>query len=348
MLPTLRNFAITFLISLIVFGALAFAFTDFAMSSFGDGFASSPKQTTAVTEETVGVFNPFDDTEDKGNSTIMGDSFNFMLVGLDYQAAVFEDYDENMSTYLNKALSGVQDPSLAKEFSYRQKRAVSADAIFVGRVDKEDKRLVVTALSGNTRVFVDGVNTTLGSVLFDKGLDFFKGKVTAITGFSIDYYGIVSIPNMIGIIDQLGGLSFKVPCDMEYEDPIEGLEISLKSGTQWLSGKQALDVLRYVSYDDLDLSRMTVMRDMALSMLTSATSITTISNAPELYKTLKNSVVTNFSLADFTDRIDLLFRLGEFTVVNYAYPGTMRTEAGITYFIPETGQAISALAPYKN
>ena len=41
MLPSLRNFAITFIVSAIVFGALAFLFTEFAMNSFGGGFVNA-------------------------------------------------------------------------------------------------------------------------------------------------------------------------------------------------------------------------------------------------------------------------------------------------------------------
>ena len=81
---------------------------------------------------------------------------------------------------------------------------VGQDATVVGRVDKEDRRLVLTSLPGDTRVFIDGVHTTLGSVFVDKGLEFFLGKVTALTGFPVDYYGVVSIPSMEAIIDQLG------------------------------------------------------------------------------------------------------------------------------------------------
>ncbi len=347
MLPSLRNFAITFFISLVVFGVLAFALTKFAMLNFAGGLTDS-KQGETTSEETLDVFNPFDNNDPPDLSTIQGNSFNFLLVGLDYQSSVFEDYDENMEKYLHTALSGKQEPGIAQQLTYGQKRDISADAILVGRVDKEDRRLIVTALSGDTRVFVDGVNTTLGSVLIDKGLDFFRGKVTALTGFNIDYYGIVSIPAMESIIDRLGGLSFKIPCDMEYEDPEEGLMISLKAGTQWLSGKTALQVLRFVSYDDKDISRMTVMRDMAVSMMTSAASITTISNAPELYKTLKNSVVTNFSIADFTNNLDLIFKLGDFAVINYAYPGTMTSDSGDPIFVPDITNAINALSQYKH
>ena len=348
MLPSLRNFAITFVVSLLIFSALAYFLADFAMENFTGGFTSETEAETEPAEETVGVFNPFENTEENVTTTIQGDSFNFILVGLDYQRDVFDDYHESMSEYLSKALAGTQDADVGQMLSYEKTRSISADAVLVGRVDKEDRRLVLTALSGNTRVFVDGVHMPLGSVFVDKGLDFFIGKVSAITGFAFDYYGVVSIPTMESIIDNLGGLSFKVPCDMEYEDPVEGLTISLKAGSQWLSGGSAMQVLRYAGYEDRDISRMAILREMAISMLTSINKITTLANAPDLYKNLKNGISTNLRLADFTDHLDLIFRIGDFEVVNYEYPGKMTVENGDPMFVPDTARAIAALLQYRS
>ena len=270
------------------------------------------------------------------------------MVGLDYQQDVFEDYPAAMSEYLSKALSGVQDEGVGKQLSYTMMRGISADAVLVGRVDKEDRRLVLTALSGNTRVFVDGVHTSLGSVFIEKGLDFFLGKVSALTGFSFDYYGVVSIPTMESVIDHLGGLSFKIPCDMEYEDPTEGLTISLKAGSQWLNGEDAMRVLRYADYEDRDVSRLAILRDMAISMMTSIPKITTLAHAPDLYKNLKNGISTNLRLADFTDNLDLIFRIGDFDVVNYEYPGKMTVDNGDPMFVPDTQKAIATLLQYRS
>ena len=348
MLPSLRNFAITFLVSLCIFAALAYFLAGFAMENFTGGFAMGAETEAESAEETVGVFNPFEQPEDNVTTTIQGNSFNFILVGLDYQQDVFDDYHESMSALLSKALAGTQDAGVGQMLTYEKLRSISADAVIVGRVDKEDHRLVLTALSGNTRVFVDGVHTSLGSVFIDKGLDFFIGKVSAITGFSFDYYGVVSIPTMESIINNLGGLSFKVPCDMEYEDPEEGLTISLKAGSQWLSGETAMHVLRYADYEDRDISRMAILREMAVSMMTSINKITTLANAPDLYKNLKNGVSTNLRLADFTDNLDLIFRIGEFEVVNYEYPGKMTEVNGDPMFIPDTTAAIAGLLKYRS
>ncbi len=348
MLPSLRNFAITFFVSLLIFASLAYFLADFAMENFAGGFSAETEAETETAPETVGVFNPFEESDDDSTSTIQGTSFNFVLIGLDYQADVFDDYHESMSDFLAKALSGTQDEGVAQQLTYAMTRDISADAVIVGRVDREDRRLVLTALSGNTRVFVDGVHTSLGSVFVDKGLDFFLGKVSAMTGFAIDYYGVVSIPTMVSIIDNLGGLSFKVPCDMEYEDPVESLTISLKAGSQWLSGETAMQVLRYAGYEDRDVSRMGILRDMAVSMMTSINKITTLAHAPDLYKNLKNGIATNLSLADFTDNLDLIFRIGDFEVVNFAYPGKMTTDNGDPMFVPDTAKAIASLLQYRS
>ncbi len=351
MLPSLRNFAITFFVSLMIFGALAYFLAGFAMENFSQGFRENDSTVTddtdVATEETQGVFNPFDDPDEIETTTIQGTSFNFVLIGLDYQPEAFDDYPEAMEDYLTAALAGIQDESLAKTLSYEMARDISADAIIVGRIDKEERRLVLTSLPGNTRVFIDGVHTDLGSVFVNKGLDFFLGKITALTGFPLDYYAVVGIPAMEGVIEQLGGLSFKVPCDMEYEDPIEELTISLKAGEQWLSGETAMHVLRYAEYEDRDISRMAVIRDMAAAMLTSVSDITTLSGAPTLYKTLKNGIATNLRLSDFTDNLDLIFRIGSFTVFDYAYPGKMVDSGGIPMFVPDAQKAIAELLQYR-
>ncbi len=348
-MASLRNFAITFCVSLVIFGFLAYYVAVFAADSFAEEFGISreteePQTTEAVTD----VFNPFDTPDTPESTTIQGDSFNFVLVGLDYCEEIFDDYHESMPEILAQALAGTQEEGVEKMLTYAQTRDISADAVLIGRVDKEDRRLTLTCLSGNTRVFVDGVYTDLGTVLVNKGVDFYLGKITALTGFAVDYYGIVSIPAMQNIIDELGGLSFRVPCDMEYEDETEGLVISLKEGTQWLSGEDAMHVLRYAGYEDRDLSRMAVIRDMAASMMTSVSGITTLSNAVSLFQTVKNGVATNMSLANFSDHLDLIFHIGDFTVVNYEYPGTMITYNGDLMFEPDIVSALKDLLRYRS
>ncbi|MBO4229794.1 MAG: LCP family protein [Clostridia bacterium] len=345
--PSIRNFFVTFFAALLIFGILAYSFTVLAVRSLSGGFSA---ETTGeeVPSETDTQFNPFNPGPSGSEvSTIQGNSFNFLLIGLDYQPSVFDDYGEDAQYVLNTALAGAQTPGVEQRLTYEQKRTISADAILVGRVDKEERQMVLTSLSGDTRVMIDGVYSSLGSVLINKGIQFFTQKITALTGFPIDYYAIATISGMEKLIDSLGGLAFRVPCNMEYEDPEEGLTISLKAGSQWLTGKQMLQMMRYVSYEDADISRMEVIREVAATMMTKLSSYTTVAKAPDLFQVLRNYVTTNFTFAAFTDNLDLLFKLDEFTVINYPYPGKMITYNGSLYFDPNTATALSALSVYR-
>ena len=109
-----------------------------------------------------------------------------------------------------------------------------------------------------------------------------------------------------------------------------------------------MQVLRYAEYEDRDVSRMQVLRGMAAAMMTSIDKITTLANAPDLYKSLKNGVSTNLRLADFTDNLDLIFRIGDFEIVSFEYPGKMTVDNGDPTFVPDTAAAISALLKYRS
>ena len=140
MLPSLRNFAITFFVSLLIFASLAYFLAGFAMENFSGDFSSEAETETAETaDETVGVFNPFEESDDDSTSTIQGTSFNFVLIGLDYQADVFDDYHESMSDFLAKALSGTQDEGVAQQLTYAMTRDISADAVIVPDIKSQRK-----------------------------------------------------------------------------------------------------------------------------------------------------------------------------------------------------------------
>ena len=109
-----------------------------------------------------------------------------------------------------------------------------------------------------------------------------------------------------------------------------------------------MQVLRYAEYEDRDVSRMQVLRGMAAAMMTSVDKITTLANAPDLYKSLKNGVSTNLRLADFTDNLDLIFRIGDFEIVSFEYPGKMTVENGDPMFVPDIDAAIAALLKYRS
>ncbi len=69
--------------------------------------------------------------------------------------------------------------------------------------------------------------------------------ISQMLGIPIDGYIKVNIKGFITLVDYLGGIDFYVPCNMNYDDPIQDLHIHYKKGQQKLSGQQAMEVARF-------------------------------------------------------------------------------------------------------
>ena len=74
--------------------------------------------------------------------------------------------------------------------------------------------------------------------------------ISQMLGIPIDGYIKVNIKGFITLVDYLGGIDFYVPCDMDYDDPIQDLSIHYKEGQRKLSGQQAMEVARFRKNND--------------------------------------------------------------------------------------------------
>ena len=74
--------------------------------------------------------------------------------------------------------------------------------------------------------------------------------ISQMLGIPIDGYIKVNIKGFITLVDYLGGIDFYVPCNMDYDDPIQDLHIHYKKGQQKLGGQQAMEVARFRKNND--------------------------------------------------------------------------------------------------
>jgi polyisoprenyl-teichoic acid--peptidoglycan teichoic acid transferase len=66
----------------------------------------------------------------------------------------------------------------------------------------------------------------------------------------VDFCVSVDLKGFVRLVDQLGGVDFDVPIDMDYDDPYQDLHIHFKKGMQHLDGQQALEVVRFRHNND--------------------------------------------------------------------------------------------------
>ncbi len=346
MLSGLRNFALTFLISAVIFGLLAWAIVGFVVDMMQetiptgdnkpvtDGFSDTTDTQPGDTTPSVGTDDTSDTTDGEPVDEIIGDTFTMLLVGTDYQPEIFDDYD-------------YEEKWEGEGFPDKRNRKWGADMIILLRVDKEDRQFVFCPIPRNTRVLVNGSHMQLGDTLSERGIDFLCGMVSGLTGLNIDYYVRVDVGSIATAIDVLGTVEFEIPEDMVYSDPVQNLEIDLSAGKTELDGATAAQLLRYVGYENGAAERMNVTIKLCNAILEKFTDIRYLDEADDLYNALKDHIETTFTLDDLLNNLDLIFAYSKFKTITESYPGYNKLYDGITYFEPSLTNALKKFDAYK-
>lgn len=382
MLSAFKNYAITFLIAAIIFSLVAFFVVQIVIESLGDSFFVSTDVGETVTTDPMTTTDTPVTTD--APEPLNGESFNILLVGVDYAPTLFYNYNPDIIDALTPETESETVPiqttlppetiappapiTVAEEttaadtgllmpdgslffeggFYAEDYRAVQADTIMLVRVDKERQAFTFTAFPPEMVLTIEGREVLLRDVFAEYGLDFLIRKINAMTGLPVDRYAVVNLEQFPGIVDALDGITYTVPCTMKYDDNKGNLHIDLKAGSQLLNGKQALDMLRFNGYTDGFNSRIRTAVSFVRAMMQKMTNIVYLPKAPELYEKVKDMIMTNFTAEDLTANLDLIFKYGEYALSELAFPGTYGlAENGTSIFTPNLDRALTYFGDYR-
>lgn len=344
MLSSLRNFVITFLIALLIFGPASYFLSDLLIECVGPGFGLDVGESTPSTEPPA----TNDPSNIKDPVSTNGTSFNMLIVGTDYQPDVLSDYrfDAFANYPLFNNAAGL-DPTATLQ-DYATYRAINADTILLLRADKAHKQFVYSYIPSEMLVTCGGVEMTLSEAYTTLGIEYLVDKVTAITGFYIDFYTVIDMTGVESLIDELGGVTVNVPQDMHYSDPVQNLYINLKAGAQHLNGNNCLDLLRYNGYGQSPyINRGTVTLSVINSLADAIAKKPTLSIIEAVYQAAKENATTTFGLSDLREHFDLITAYSSYTKHSISYPGEYRLHGGRMMFIPDTNSAILTYSNYR-
>lgn len=337
MLKSFRDYFLTFIIALVLFGIVAYFMVGFVLNSLSPEKPINPDETT----NNIGAIDgPMDKSK----------SFNVLVVGTDYQPDILSDYSKEKIDEIfpgNNYVSTQPPITDSTGLLLPYYRRIQADSIMLLRLDKENKQFTYTPLPSEMVLTVDGKMTSLGDLYHDKGIDFLVDKVHSITGLPVDYYVVVNVKGIKEIIDLFDGISYTVPCDMNYSDPVQNLSISLKAGLQDLDGEQAVGMLRFNNYTDGVNSRIKTTLSFAKEMIAKMTGVMYVSKLPEAYDKASDAVVTNFTAEDFKNNLPLIAAYSSLTIKELNYPGTYSNNGISDTFVPNITQAIKYFESYQ-
>lgn len=169
--------------------------------------------------------------------------------------------------------------------------------------------------------------------------------VNEITGLDIEYYVVIKTEALIKLVDAIGGVTFNVPIDMDYDDTSQDLHIHLKAGEQKLDGDKAEQLVRFrhnnngtsypEEYGDNDTGRMRTQREFIVQVVKQTAKPENIFRLGEILDVAKEYVITNIDFNVAKDYIPYVVEFNTENLLTATLPGTNtnKNEAGTWVFV---------------
>ena len=175
------------------------------------------------------------------------------------------------------------------------------DTMMVMQYDTVEQTVGVVSVPRDTLVArAKGTNPHL--VYGKGGVEERVEDVSNMLGIPIDYYIKVNIKGFISLVDQLKGIDFYVPCNMNYDDPYQDLHIHYKKGQHHLSGQQAMEVARFRKNNDgsgySDIGRTETQQKLLIALAKKVLSWNSLTKINSFVETFNKNVTTDLSLSD--------------------------------------------------
>ena len=156
--------------------------------------------------------------------------------------------------------------------------------------------------------------------------------VNEVTGLNLEYYVIVKTEGFIKLVDAIGGVTFNVPIDMDYDDTSQDLHIHLKAGEQLLDGDKAEQLVRFrhnndgttypEEYGNNDLGRMRTQREFIMAVIKQTAKVENIFKIGEILDVAQENVITNIDFNVAKDYVPYAVEFNTDNLLTATLPGT--------------------------
>lgn len=174
-----------------------------------------------------------------------------------------------------------------------------SDTIMLGVFDTVGKTASLISIPRDTVVVYEGSYIKINAAYSYGGAEAVAGCVSDLLGVPVDYWMSVNLKAFESIVNQIGGVWFNVPVDMDYEDPYQDLAIHVKAGNQLLNGKQAVGVMRCRScYPNADIGRSATQRAFLTALVKQTVSVSNVDKVTSLINTFSQYVRSSMSVSN--------------------------------------------------
>ena len=197
--------------------------------------------------------------------------------------------------------------------------ACGSDTNMLMRFDAVNKTVDVVSLPRDTLM---SNGHKLNSSYNNGGTEKLRSNIEDMLGVPVDFYVSVDLKGFITLIDQIDGVDFDVPEDMDYDDPYQDLHIHFKKGLQHLNGQQAMEVVRFRHNNDntgyggqQDLGRIGTQQAF---LKTVAQKLMKLENVPAMAETFLKYVKTDLTLGNLIWLANQALSMGGMDAISFA------------------------------
>ena len=176
------------------------------------------------------------------------------------------------------------------------------------------------------------------------GVEKMLEKVNRLTGLKIEKYVIVDTNGIQKIVDEIGGVDYDVPIDMNYHDESQKLSIELKKGMQKLNGVQAEGLVRFrhnddgttypISYGIEDRGRNKTQQGFIKELVKQTLQFQNITKIFDLIKIVQDNIKTNITGDEMKDYAAYIIDFNPENIKTGIVPGEDKKTTA-WFFVPD-------------
>ena len=179
-----------------------------------------------------------------------------------------------------------------------------SDTNILVRFDVPNKLIDLVSLPRDTLLHNDYRNNKLNFAYAKGGTELLMEQIENLLGVPVDFYVTVNLKGFIALVDQIDGVDFDIPINMDYDDPYQDLHIHFTKGPRHLNGQEAMEVVRFrhnndgTGYGSEDLGRMQTQQNFLKAVAQQTLTLSNVDKVGEFAKIFQQYVDTDLSLGN--------------------------------------------------
>ena len=176
-----------------------------------------------------------------------------------------------------------------------------SDTNILVRFDVPNKRIDLVSLPRDTLLLNEYRNNKLNFAYAKGGTELLMEQIENLLGIPVDFYVTVNLKGFIALVDQIDGVDFDIPINMDYDDPYQDLHIHFTKGPRHLNGQEAMEVVRFrhnndgTGYGTEDIGRIGTQQAFLKAVAKQLLQIGNVKNIPALVDIFYTYVKTDLT-----------------------------------------------------